>query len=263
MATVRDVFLERAQFLFKIWYRIISLLDRKGHVVFMNYGFSKHNQKLELSPEEEPNRYSIQLYHHLAEHLPLKGKRVLEIGCGRGGGLSFLSKKHGPFHGTGMDLDRMAIKFCNRNHAKQDLDFQTGDAQNLPFEDNSADLILNVESSHRYPKFDHFLKEVHRVLKPGGSFLFTDFRYQHQIKSFFKSLDLSNLIKHHETNITEHILEALVNDDPRKRLMINRIAPWPINKIALEFAGTVGSSTHRDFSTGRWTYYSFHFTKPE
>ena len=51
-----------------------------------------------------------------------------------------------------------------------------GDAENLPFEDNSFDAIINVESSHCYGNVEQFLREVHRVLRPGGDFLFVDLR---------------------------------------------------------------------------------------
>ena len=229
----------------------------------MNYGFSERNRKLSLEPHEEPNRYSMQLYHHIVDGVDLKNKKILEVGSGRGGGLAFLAKKFGPFKGIGLDMDKIAVKFSNRKYGNGKLNFMQGDAQNIPLEDNSVDLILNVESSHRYPNFDKFLKEVHRILKPGGSFMFTDFRYHFQFEDFFKSLESSNLIKVRENNITERVLEALEMDDPRKRRFINKLAPWPINRIALEFAGTVGSHTHKCFSTGQWKYYSYHFRKPD
>ena len=256
-------FLLRADFWFRIWYRIVGLLDRKGQVVFMNYGFSDNGSRIELQPEEEHNRYSIQLYHHLTQHIDIDHKKVLEIGCGRGGGLAFLTKKFGPAEALGVDLDKLAVKFCNRKHGHQSLRFIQGDAQKLALEDNSADCIINVESSHRYPKFDQFLQEVHRVLKPGGSFLFTDFRFQSSLEEFFKSLELSRLVKIHETDITERVVEALDLDDARKRKLINSLSFWPISKIALEFAAVRGSGPHQSFSTGQWKYYSFHLMKPE
>ena len=51
-----------------------------------------------------------------------------------------------------------------------------GDAQNLPFPDESFDAVINVEASHIYPNFERFLGEVARVLRPGGHFLYADFR---------------------------------------------------------------------------------------
>ena len=50
------------------------------------------------------------------------------------------------------------------------------DAEKLPFDDESFDAIINVESSHCYPHIDSFLSEVRRVLAPGGCFGIVDFR---------------------------------------------------------------------------------------
>ncbi len=263
MTNIREHIYMRAQLWFRLWYRIISLLDRKGMVEFMNYGFAHRERQLELHPDEEANRYSIQLYDHLAQDQNLQGKRVLEVGCGRGGGLAFLERKHGPFYGKGIDLDKMAVQFCNRKHGHERLRFFTGNAQALEEVSDSADVILNVESSHRYPKFDHFLKEVYRVLKPGGSFLYTDYRYNFQLNSFFASLERSGLIKIRENNITSQVVHALQQDDPRKRRLIRRVAPWPLNYIALDFAATIGSNTYKAFESGKWQYFSFHFQKPD
>jgi ubiquinone/menaquinone biosynthesis C-methylase UbiE len=43
-----------------------------------------------------------------------------------------------------------------------------GDAQNLPFPDQSFDAVINVEASHIYPEFERFVGEVARVLPPEG-----------------------------------------------------------------------------------------------
>ena len=49
-----------------------------------------------------------------------------------------------------------------------------GDAENLPFDDASFDVVTNLESSHTYPDIRAFLGQVRRVLRPGGWFLHTD-----------------------------------------------------------------------------------------
>ena len=56
------------------------------------------------------------------------------------------------------------------------LDFIEGNAEHLPFPDESFDAVINIESSHTYPHFSRFLTEVARVLRPGGHFLYTDVR---------------------------------------------------------------------------------------
>lgn len=51
-----------------------------------------------------------------------------------------------------------------------------GRAERLPIRDASVDILLNVESSHLYADMDAFLREVFRVLKPGGYFCWADLR---------------------------------------------------------------------------------------
>lgn len=55
----------------------------------MNYGFvalEPDVSELDLAEEDENDRYFLQLYNHVATAVDLKGKQVLEVGSGRGGG---------------------------------------------------------------------------------------------------------------------------------------------------------------------------------
>jgi len=45
---------------FKFWYWYLSSIDKNSEVIFMNYGYSKDNHKIELKETDEKNRYSIQ-----------------------------------------------------------------------------------------------------------------------------------------------------------------------------------------------------------
>ena len=52
--------------------------------------------------------------------------------------------------------------------------FEVGDAETLPFDAESFDIVTNLESSSCYPDVHAFYREVHRVLAPGGHFLYSD-----------------------------------------------------------------------------------------
>jgi ubiquinone/menaquinone biosynthesis C-methylase UbiE len=71
-------------------------------------------------------------------------------------------------------LNPASIDLCRKRHKLPGLDFVQGDAQDLPFADETFDAVINVEASHQYPDFERFLAEVARVLRPGGHFLYTD-----------------------------------------------------------------------------------------
>ena len=146
-------------------------------LLFLNYGYEEDPpMALPLAPPDEHNRYCFQQYHLTAAQVELKGKRVLEVGCGHGGGASYLMRTLHPASFTGLDLNPAAIALCRKKHMLAGLDFVRGDAEDLPFPDQSFDAVVNIESSHGYPRFSRFLAEVARVLRPGGHFLYADLR---------------------------------------------------------------------------------------
>jgi ubiquinone/menaquinone biosynthesis C-methylase UbiE len=109
---------------------------------------------------------------------PIKNKEILEIGCGNGVQSLYINANYGPLRITGIDLNKANIEIANseRNRANIDnVQFLVDDAQNLTqIPSNSADVLLNIESAFHYPDKPAFLKEVIRVLKPGGQYLIAD-----------------------------------------------------------------------------------------
>lgn len=152
-------------------YRYLTRRLTANDVVFLNYGYEEDPPMgVPLSPPDEANRFPIQLYHRTAAQVDLHGKRVLEVGCGHGGGASYLMRTFRPASYTGLDLNSDGIEFCRQRHNVAGLKFVQGDAENLPFPDESFDVVINIESSHLYAQFPRFLAEVARVLVPGGIF---------------------------------------------------------------------------------------------
>ena len=137
------------------------------------------------------------------------------------------------------------------------LEFRVGDAENLPLEDASVDAVINVESSHCYPVFEKFVAEVHRVLRPGGHFLYADFRDRASLESWRKSLSDSGLSLLRETDITGNVLNALDRDNERKLAFINRVVPKPLRPSINDFAGMRGTPIYDGFQGGRLVYMSF------
>ena len=166
----------------KFWYRLNSRYFSNDDMVFFNWGYEEDPpMALPLAESDEPNRYFIQLYHRVATQVDLTGKRVLEVSCGHGGGASYVMRTLGPASYTGLDLNPVGLDFCRKKHQLPGLDFVEGNAEKLPFPDQSFDAVINIEASHCYPEFPRFLAEVARVLRPGGHFLYADTRRRRRI----------------------------------------------------------------------------------
>jgi len=116
-------------------------------------------------------------------------KRLLDIGCGNGIGLKMASQLLNTKYALGIDLTHNLLKHAQNNfYSEGQINFLQSDAEQLPLENNSVDIITNTESSHNYPRIEHFFSEVDRVLTPGGYFCYTDIHVP--LKSQIQTLEL-------------------------------------------------------------------------
>jgi ubiquinone/menaquinone biosynthesis C-methylase UbiE len=226
---------------------------------FMNYGYqpSEHEPSLALQPCDEVNRYSIQLYHYLASRIQLNGLEILEVGSGRGGGANFVKKYHCPHKVIGIDIAHNAVKLSRQMHSTEGLYFFQGNAERIPFPDETFDAVLNVESCHAYGSVPAFLKEVKRVLKPGGYFLCTDMRSPEGLQTLRNNLLKSGLEILEEENVSMNVIRAIEYEEPSKEERIKKNIPKWLQQTFREFAGVKGSKIHRDLCEGSLVYYRF------
>ena len=105
----------------------------------------------------------------------LAGKRVLEVGCGRGVGIEILLAL-GAAHVTGFDLDPKMVALAQKRVAKYGNRARVfvGDAEAIDVPDASCDAVVDYGIIHHIPNWPQALKEIARVLKPGGVFYFED-----------------------------------------------------------------------------------------
>ena len=107
----------------RVWYNIFAKKAYSHDFFFMNYGFYDENLFIKMDPEEERERYPAQLYHHAATQENISKKKVLEIGSGRGGGASYVSRHLKPESVVGIDISKNAVKLCNSMHQCSNLSF--------------------------------------------------------------------------------------------------------------------------------------------
>ena len=250
----------------KAVYQYLAKLGLEVELPFMNFGYmdSIHRDNtLPLDPEDEPHRSCIQLYHNVVCPVDIEDKRVLEVGCGHGGGASYLTRYMKPRSFVGIDFSPRAIDFCNKWYEIEGLQFMHGDAHQLPFEDESFDAVVNVESSHRYNRMDIFLSEVHRVLRPNGHLLFTDVRIHSEVEELHNFLNNSNLKLIEEERITQKICNALDFDHERKVTLVREHTPRLLHNSLLDLWAAKGSKPYKWFKTGKWEYLRYVLCKEE
>lgn len=249
--------------LWRFWYPFLTRRLRGDEVLFLNYAYEEEPpMNIPLAPGDEPNRACIQLYHHVATQVPLRGKNILEVSCGHGGGASYLTRTLRPQHYTALDLNPTGIGFCQHRHRLDGLTFVQGDAENLPFEPGSFDAVVNVEASHCYPNFPKFLAEVARVLRPGGQFLHADFRFADRLAEWEQALATGPLQTLRTRNINAEVLRGMDRNSPRSLELIARNLPKFLHGVGRDFAGTRGSRIYNALSRGELTYRSYCLEKP-
>ncbi|OVE82409.1 hypothetical protein BVY04_01000 [bacterium M21] len=109
----------------------------------------------------------IQTRYFLAGELAT-GKDLLEVGCGSGIGISYLANKAKTY--TGGEHSEENLEFIQRTHGSQ-FHVEKVDAHDMPFDDNSFDVVVALAMVY-YLDLKVFLKEVSRVLRPGGTLFF-------------------------------------------------------------------------------------------
>lgn len=103
-----------------------------------------------------------------------QAENILDVGCGIGGSSLYLAKKFNA-KVTGITLSPVqasrAAERATEALLNTQASFQVADAQNMPFADNSFDLVWSLESGEHMPDKTKFMQECYRVLKPGGKFI--------------------------------------------------------------------------------------------
>ena len=97
-----------------------------------------------------------------------RGKDVLEAGCGAGQGLGYIAGLARSL--VGGDYSQDIIEMAQRHYGER-IALRKFDAQDMPFEDNSFDVVILFEAIYYLPSAERFVEECKRVLRPHGKVL--------------------------------------------------------------------------------------------
>jgi ubiquinone/menaquinone biosynthesis C-methylase UbiE len=252
--------------LYQLKYAIKAAMLPDSWFSCMNMGYANIVEPhlwLNLPPDREVMAYSLQLYDYVGRGGDLAGKDVLEVGVGRGGGACFLADRYAPRTYTGVDLCPANVDICRNRANEENLTFLQGDAEALPFSDNSFDVVLNIESAHCYPSVERFFAEVRRVLRPGGVFLFSDEWWRVSLDELKVKLESSDLELISEEDITDNIIVALEGLKQKYPAHLKHIESEERRELwRAFFEERVCRDSALSYTSGRFGFFNFVLRKP-
>lgn len=158
----------------------------------------------------------------LEELKKIEFKDLLDVGCGTGPMIELLTEEYPDRHYVGMDLTPKMIEVANAKKLKN-AKFITGDSEDMPFEDESFDVLICSNSFHHYPDPQKFFHEVKRVLRPNGTLVLRDYTSYPFVIWLMNhtEMPLANLIGHGD--VKAHTIDEVKEFCKNAGLKINKI----------------------------------------
>jgi SAM-dependent methyltransferase len=244
----------------RAFYDAVATVFPHRDLPFMNWGYVPATGEADapLSEGDEPHAGPIRLYFHTLAGLNIEGLDVVEVGSGRGGGAYWIARSLNPRSMTGVELAPRAVRLAQSIHVGvPNLHFIPGDAMALPLENESVDVVINVESCHHYSSMERFLQQAHRVLRPGGHLVLTDYREAKAYPALEEVLVNSAFELTRRRDITDNVIASLVRENDTKEALVRERVPRPLRGVMRTFMGNEGTDVYKAFCERRWLYGSW------
>ncbi|NLE78724.1 MAG: methyltransferase domain-containing protein [Rhodococcus sp.] len=152
-----------------------ALKDSKlAQVLYHDWEAETYDEKWSISFDQRLIDFARGRFDRIVPDAPLPYGRAMELGCGTGFFLLNLMQSGVAEKGSVTDLSPGMVKVALRNaeNLGLDVDGRVADAESIPYEDDTFDLVVGHAVLHHIPDVEKSLREVLRVLKPGGRFVF-------------------------------------------------------------------------------------------
>ncbi len=151
--------------------------SKLAQVLYHDWEAENYDEKWSISYDKRCVDYARDLFDAtvpISEQRKLPYDRALELGCGSGFFLLNLIQAGVARRGSVTDLSPGMVKVATRNgeNLGLEIDGRVADAEGIPYEDDTFDLVVGHAVLHHIPDVEQSLREVVRVLKPGGRFVF-------------------------------------------------------------------------------------------
>lgn len=145
-----------------------------ANVLYHDWEATTYDEKWHISYDQRCIDYARDRFVHVAGDQGWPYGDVLELGSGTGFFLLNLMQAKVGLRGTLTDISPGMVEVATRNGQALGLQVrgEVADAESLPFDDDSFDLVIGHAVLHHIPDVEQALREVLRVLRPGGRFVF-------------------------------------------------------------------------------------------
>ena len=152
------------------------MIQRKGKIVssINEKNIKAYDKKADNYNNTADGKFTEKFKKLLSENIVMDDNAsVLDVGCGNGTLLSKLSQVK-KINGFGTDISPQMIKNASTRHPE--FNFTVSDCENIPFGDQSMDIITVCAAYHHFPDVDAFALESNRIIKPNGSLYIAEIR---------------------------------------------------------------------------------------
>jgi ubiquinone/menaquinone biosynthesis C-methylase UbiE len=145
-----------------------------ANVLYHDWEAGTYDEKWSISYDERCIEYATGRFKSVAGEEGWPYETALELGCGTGFFLLNLMQGGVIKKGSVTDLSpgMVQVALNNARGLGLDVDGRVADAERIPYDDNSFDLVVGHAVLHHIPDLPTAFREVLRVLKPGGRFVF-------------------------------------------------------------------------------------------
>lgn len=145
-----------------------------ANVLYHDWEASTYDEKWSISYDDRCISYARDRFAHIGGTDGWPYGRALELGSGTGFFLLNLMQAGVMAEGHVTDLSPGMVEVARRNAAGLgfEVEGRVADAESIPYEDDSFDLVVGHAVLHHIPDVERALREVLRVLRPGGRFVF-------------------------------------------------------------------------------------------
>lgn len=136
------------------------------------------------------NKFHTSFYiNYLKKKLPSDNSQILDIGCGGGKFIHFLTSSNKTYNLFGLDHSEEMVSLSQKVNSegikKQKVEIFQGSVTKIPIDNSKLDLATAFETVQFWPDINDSFKEVARVLKQGGDFLIIN-RYPSENSKWWK-----------------------------------------------------------------------------